>query len=144
MNQLLIFETFVLVKHHVDKIYDDQLRLGDMYNYYDFGSYMIYSAYPQYKVFIDGRAEMYGPQRLKEYFSVIGIEPGWEQTLKKYNVNFIIINNSSIFSKFLLNNNMWKIVYSDEVADIFVRNVSENKLLIEKFTAMSEKIHNNL
>ncbi len=107
---------------------------GNMFNEYDFGTYIIYSAYPQYKVFIDGRAEMYGTDRFKDYYRIQKIRPGWENILEKYNVNFMMINNDSTLSKFLLINNDWKLIYSDAVADIFVKNIAQNKSVIDKYS----------
>jgi hypothetical protein len=115
---------------------------GNMFNDYHFGTYIIYSAYPQYRVFIDGRAEMYGAERLKDYYKIRTIEPVWEKLLEKYDVNFIIINRYSILSQFLLKNNTWRIIYSDPVADIFVRNTLENKFLIEKYS--NERLYGRL
>jgi hypothetical protein len=107
---------------------------GNMFNEYDFGTYIIYSAYPQYKVFIDGRAEMYGPERFKDYYRIQKVRPGWEKILEKYNVNFMIINNDSTLSKFLLADNNWKLIYSDAVSDIFIKNIAQNKPVIEKYS----------
>ncbi|MBN1364366.1 MAG: hypothetical protein JW976_06130 [Syntrophaceae bacterium] len=119
---------------------------GNMYNEYDFGTYIIYSAYPQYRVFIDGRAEMYGAERLKEYYRVRRTEPGWEKVLDKYDINLIIVYHNLSLSQSLLNNNKWRLIYSDTVADIFVRNSLKNKSLIEKYsmkTVIVENIHKN-
>lgn len=113
---------------------------GNMYNEYNFGTYIIFSAYPQYRVFIDGRAEMYGTERLRDYYRIRRLEPGWEKILEKYDVNFAIINHYSTLSQFLLNNNKWRLIYSDQVADIFVRSISENKLLIEKYNNAGQSI----
>ena len=106
---------------------------GNMYNEYEFGDYFIYSAYPQYKVFIDGRADMYGVERMKEYYKVNQLKPGWEKILDKYDVNFIVFNTDAILSRFLLENNTWRLIYSDKVANIFVKNVPLNHQLIEKY-----------
>jgi hypothetical protein len=99
---------------------------GNMYNEYEFGDYVIYSAYPQYRVFIDGRADMYGVERMKEYYKVNQLKPGWEKILDKYNVNFIVFNTDSILSRFLLERNTWRLIYSDKVANIFVKCTSES------------------
>ncbi|MRS01606.1 hypothetical protein EG832_00005, partial [bacterium] len=40
---------------------------GNMFNNDEFGDYVIYAAWPRYKVFFDGRSDMYGSGRLKEY-----------------------------------------------------------------------------
>ncbi|HOP48287.1 MAG TPA: hypothetical protein PK874_11555 [Desulfobacteraceae bacterium] len=106
---------------------------GRMFNEYEFGDYIIYSAYPQYRVFIDGRADMYGSEWLKEYCRIITLSPGWEKKLEKYNVNFIIFNTDSVLSEFLLISSEWHLIYSDKVANIFVKNTPENKYLIEKY-----------
>ncbi len=68
---------------------------GNMFNLYNSGGYLIWSLYPDYKVFIDGR-------NLNEtaYFhynqiigSSIGKDPGmplWKRLLNAYDVNFIL------------------------------------------------------
>jgi hypothetical protein len=106
---------------------------GNMYNEYEFGDYVIYSAYPQYRVFIDGRADMYGTKWMKEYYNVSELKPGWEKILEKNNINFIFFNTNSILSTFLLERKEWRLIYSDKVANIFVKNVAENQRLIEKY-----------
>ena len=106
---------------------------GNMFNNDEFGDYIIYSAYRQYKVFIDGRLDMYGPARSKEYSEVILHRPGWEKILKKYDIKWIIFNAESIFSTFLLANSEWRLIYSDKVANIFVKNIPENQYLISKY-----------
>ncbi len=105
---------------------------GNMYNGYEFGDYIIYSAYPRYKVFIDGRADMYG-DRFKDYFKIDRLEPGWESLLEKYKVNFIIFNADAILSKFLLTDSRWHLIYSDKLANIFVKNIPRNNDLIQKY-----------
>ena len=106
---------------------------GNMYNDYEFGDYIIFSAYPQYRVFIDGRADMYGVDRMKDYYKVNQLRPGWESILDRHNINFIVFNADSILSRFLLEKSMWKLIYSDKVANIFIRNISQNHQLLEKY-----------
>jgi hypothetical protein len=106
---------------------------GNMYNEYEFGDYIIYSAYPQYKVFIDGRADMYGTEWMKDYYKLSQLKQGWDKVLEKNNINFIIFNTDSILSRFLLGRNEWRLIYSDKVANIFVKNMPVNQGLIEKY-----------
>ena len=54
---------------------------GNMFNNFYFGGYLIYSAYPNYKVFIDGRTLMYGNERFKEYCAVDDVKPGWKKDI---------------------------------------------------------------
>ena len=106
---------------------------GNMFNNDQFGDYIIYAAWPEYKVFFDGRSDMYGVKRMKEYGKVIRIEQGWDKVLEKYNINWIIYGANSCLTQFLLERNDWKLIYADKVANIFVRNMPENKLLINKY-----------
>jgi hypothetical protein len=106
---------------------------GSMFNNDEFGDYIIYAAWPEYKVFFDGRSDMYGKEIMKEYYKVIGFEHGWDSVLQKYNMDWIMFNNMSALSRFLLERSDWKLIYSDKVANIFVRNIPEYQYLIEKY-----------
>jgi hypothetical protein len=106
---------------------------GNMYNNDEFGDYIIYAAWPEFRVFFDGRSDMYGVEIMKEYFKVMGFESGWETVLQKYGMNWIIFNNKSALSRFLLERDDWKLIYSDKVANIFVRRIPVNQPLIDKY-----------
>lgn len=106
---------------------------GNMFNNDEFGDYMIYAAWPEYRVFFDGRSDMYGAGRMKEYFKVSRVESGWKDVLKKYRMNWVIYNADSPLSRFLLADSDWRLIYADKVADIFVKNIPENRELIRKY-----------
>ncbi len=98
----------------------------------EYGDYLIYAAWPQYKVFFDGRSDMYGPPILKEYFQVIHLGYGMTDVFRKYDFNWVFYDRESPLSSFLLSNPGWRLVYSDAIANIFVRNTPENGPIIEK------------
>ncbi len=106
---------------------------GNMFNNDEFGDYIIYAAWPQYKVFFDGRSDMYGTEMMKEYFKVTRIQPDIDNVLEKYKIDWIIYDSGSSLSVYLLQKKDWKLIYSDGVADIFVRDIEENQHLIEKY-----------
>ncbi|HEY6872536.1 MAG TPA: hypothetical protein VI298_07425 [Geobacteraceae bacterium] len=106
---------------------------GNMFDNDEFGDYIIYAASPQYKVFFDGRSDMYGSARLKEYNKVVGFDNGWEDVLNKYQMRWIIYNANSALSRFLLKDDGWRLIYADKVAHIFVRNIPEYQYLINKY-----------
>jgi hypothetical protein len=106
---------------------------GNMFNNDEFGDYIIYAAWPHYKVFIDGRLDMYGEAGIREYFKISRIEPGWEDVIKKYNIKWIIFDAKSNLSTFLLERKEWKLLYADKVANIFVRDIPEYGYLISKY-----------
>ena len=106
---------------------------GNMLNDDAFGDYVIYAAWPRYKVFIDGRTDMYGASRIREYIKVIGINPDWQSVLDKYNINWAFQPANSPLSLLLLERQDWRLIYADEIAHLFVTNTPENKMLINRF-----------
>lgn len=106
---------------------------GNMFNNDEFGDYIIYAAWPNYMVFFDGRSDMYGIERLKEYSKVIHIEEGWEKVFEKYDIDWIFFDANSILSRVLIKDNEWRLIYADKIANIFVRNIPEYYYLVEKY-----------
>jgi hypothetical protein len=106
---------------------------GHMYNNDEFGDYLIYATYPRYKVFFDGRSDMYGTGRLKEYQNLTVFGPGWEELVEKYDIRWFFIGSDSVLTRYLLERPEWKLIYSDNVANIHVKNSEEYRYLIDKY-----------
>jgi hypothetical protein len=111
----------------------DEKIEGKVFDSFDFGSYLIYAAWPQIEVFIDGRADMYSKEHTDEYLKVVSVKRGWQEILKKYDIRCIIYNNGSPLSNVLLETDDWHLIYSDPVANIFVKKMPENQPLINKY-----------
>ncbi len=56
-----------------------------------------------------------------------------EYIIKKYKIQWIIFYNDSYFSRFLLGRDDWKLIYSDKMANIFVKDISKYEYLIKKY-----------
>jgi len=112
---------------------------GNMFNNDEFGDYVIYSAWPLYKVFFDGRIDMYGTEKLKEYVKVRNFDDGWEKILDKYRINWIFFNTESSLARFLKIHKDWVLIYQDKVACIFIKNIEANRLIIDKFAKNNKK-----
>lgn len=106
---------------------------GNMFNTDQFGDYIIFAAWPQYRVFVDGRSDMYGARYMREYFNVARVEPGWEQTLSGHNITWVITGSESTLSTVLKDRGKWVQIYGDRVANIFVKNVPEHRKLIDRY-----------
>lgn len=106
---------------------------GNMFNNDEFGDYIIYAAWPQYRVFIDGRLDMYGTERIKQYYKVKNFDTDWELVMGKYDMNWIIFDADSQFSRYLRDRSDWRLIYADKVANIFVRNIVLYQPLIRKY-----------
>jgi hypothetical protein len=106
---------------------------GNMFNNDEIGDHVIYNLYPQYKVFVDGRLDMYGTRILKEYDRVISLQPGWRDVLVKYDINFVFYYTDSLLSRILTSDEGWRQIYIDNVASIFLRNTPENANVIARY-----------
>jgi hypothetical protein len=58
----------------------------NIYHPYEWGGYLIWKLYPQYKAFIDSR----GIGSVKDYKRVLDAEPGWEKILERHGVNTVL------------------------------------------------------
>ena len=106
---------------------------GNMFNNDEFGDYLIYAAWPKYKVFFDGRSDMYGEKWGTQYLKVVNLRPGWEQVIEKHNMTWIFCHAASSLSAILLEKNEWQLIYADKLAHIFVKRIPEYSSLIEKY-----------
>lgn len=93
----------------------------NLYNTYDWGGYLLWNLYPEYRVFIDGRADLYGDAFIEEFLSVYRGEEGWQARLQHYGVNTVLIQPAASLAKALQQSTEWVKVYEDELAVIFVR-----------------------
>ena len=94
---------------------------GPIYNRYGWGGYLIYHLYPEYRVYIDGRADVYGDAFFAEAMRVYDGLGNWREPLDRYGVRTVIIDPNVAMSTLLRNDREWSKVYEDDQAVIFVR-----------------------
>ncbi|WP_136513121.1 hypothetical protein [Geomonas edaphica] len=116
---------------------------GNMFNSDEFGDYLVYAAAPAYKVFIDGRLDMYGVDHLKEYHKVTEFKQGWEDVLEKYRITWIFFPADAPLARYLLLHKDWKLIYADKVTNIFVKNIPQYRYLIERYPAVKPAVVDN-
>jgi hypothetical protein len=90
---------------------------GRLFNTYNWGGYLIYN-YPEQKVFVDGRTDLFGDEILGEWLTVIQAADGWQTALEKWGVTRIIIEPDRPLAK-VLPYNGWIETYRDSVAVVY-------------------------
>lgn len=85
------------------------------------GGYLIYSLYPQTKVVVDDRHDLYGDQFIKDYLQVTFIQEGWNRILEQEHVDWILMPPGSTLANMLRLESNWKIVHEDSTAVLFQR-----------------------
>jgi hypothetical protein len=106
---------------------------GEMYNYFIWGGYLLYRAWPEHKVFIDGQTDFYGESFTREYDQVLNLRDGWHEVLERYGVDWVIIPTESALVAALLSEPDWRLVYNDETAAILLNAWLEECLSREDF-----------
>ncbi|MBI4999211.1 hypothetical protein HZB97_00385 [Candidatus Gottesmanbacteria bacterium] len=98
---------------------------ANIFNRYEWGGFLIWQL-PEYKVFVDGRMPAWnhpsGRSPYTIYLETLQTQPGWQETLKEYKIDWILISPGT-FMDLLLKPNPekfdWQEVYRDKAAVIF-------------------------
>ncbi len=123
---------------------------GHMFNPLDWGGYLMWYLFPDYKVFIDGRglnervvvdsAKILAAER-----GNAGDSPGWEAILDHYRVSFILTYSVEHFTgrllpliPALLNDPAWYLIYADDISLIFAKDMPGNGEILRKFSLPKE------
>ena len=85
------------------------------------GGYLIYRLYPQNKVFVDDRHDLYGEEFLKEYLKAIRLTPDWNGFLEKKRVNWALLPAESSLANMLRETSQWHVVYQDGTSVLLER-----------------------
>jgi len=97
-----------------------QLLTQPVFNEYAFGGYLIFKGV---KVYMDGRADMYGDAAVQKYLAVAsGAEPDVDQVFKHWNIRWAIISPRDGLVPLLEKRPGWRKLYGDPFAVVFVRN----------------------
>jgi hypothetical protein len=98
---------------------------GPIFNDYIIGGYMIWSLYPEYKVFVDPRYFPHIEYSLTDWFSLgrYMTPDGMKVFTEKYKFKmaFILLREEHIIN-WLLSSPEWRLVYFDKVAAVIVHN----------------------
>ncbi len=94
---------------------------GNIFNNYAWGGYLLFRFGSANKIFIDGRTDMYGPERLEEYDQISEARQGWEEVMRKYDIEIVLADNKWTLTDKLSNDFRWQRVYADKQDSVFVR-----------------------
>ena len=89
---------------------------GEVLAYYDWGGYTIYKLYPQYRVFVDGRADLYGDDLLRQFQTAVQLRTGWREVLDRWNVGSVLLPPYCALAQALVLDPDWHLEYRDSQA----------------------------
>jgi hypothetical protein len=96
---------------------------GPMFNSYNWGGYLLFTLWPDYPVFVDGRTDLYDDDFLRQYISIYVADDGWQELLDEYQIQLVVVETNSILAKLLRVESDWQEVYGDQMAVVFIRGI---------------------
>ena len=101
---------------------------GRLFVYYDWAGYSIWELYPAYRVFVDGRADLYGDSLLNDSTAtMINIRTGWREILDRWKVDSALLPPDCALAQALSLEPGWRVEYRDSRAIILIRRSPEVK-----------------
>ncbi len=101
-------------------IKNNNLDLKHGLNYDNWGGYLRYSLGK--RVFIDDRADFYGPAFYSDYARVMTAAEGWQSVLDKYQIDWILFPAQSRLTETLANDPRWSLTASDAASQLYLRS----------------------
>ena len=114
---------------------------GRMYNNYALGGYLIFRLYPERKVFIDGRADLYGDEFVGQYADAQYARGAWREQFDEWEIDYAILMTKTPLYGQLSDDGEFVELFNDETYAILVRHLPRFAALIEN--AQSEAAPEN-
>jgi hypothetical protein len=103
---------------------------GRIFSRFEWGEYLTWSCAPNYKVFMDGRIEIYPDSVWDQYAEVTQGLPGWHKILDDYQVDFLVLDREYHARTGLLprvaESPQWTVGFETGQAVVFVRTPSQD------------------
>ena len=101
---------------------------GHMFNTYGFGGYLVYSLWPEQKVFIDGRGDLYELNGVfSSYMDIALLKPTALTVLQVYGIESCLLDPKEPLATVLAAQPDWRKTYSDGVSVLYVRQPDSDK-----------------
>jgi hypothetical protein len=103
---------------------------GPLFNHYDWGGYLIWKLYPGTRVFIDGRADLYGEPLLNQFANTYQFKNDWQTSLDQWHIATVVVPRNSALAAGLQHAPNWVVQYQDSQSAILVHlNPDESSLI---------------
>ncbi len=96
-------------------------KTGAVFNEMEWGGYLLY-AQPGIPVFIDGHADFFGEDLVREYLTARLGGSGWEEVLHRYQVEWTITRSEAPLNQLLELSEGWQFVLNDGLAAVYRRD----------------------
>jgi hypothetical protein len=106
---------------------EKQKLTGPVFSPDYWGGYLIYRFYPDTRVVVDDRHDLYGDEFFKSYLKMWRVEEGWKEFLDEHPVQSLVLPRNAALANALIGDSRWKEVYRDEMAVVFENESTVNQ-----------------
>lgn len=93
-----------------------------MLNHYNWGGYFIWRLYPEYRVYIDGRADLYGDAFMNDLATTYYLKgDSWRSPFERWGIQTVVLPPDAPLVTALRALPDWELIYSDKQAVILIR-----------------------
>jgi hypothetical protein len=91
-------------------------------NHYNWGGYFIWRLYPEYRVYIDGRADLYGDAFMDDLATTYYLRgDSWQSPLEKWGIRTVVLPPDAPLVTALSAMPAWKTIYADAQAVVLTK-----------------------
>jgi hypothetical protein len=105
----------------------EQAVQGPIFSPDYWGGYLIYRLYPEKRVVVDDRHDLYGEEFLERYLKVWRVEEGWDWSMASWRYPYLLLPRNAALTNALVGDPQWKAIYRDETAVVFENESKANQ-----------------
>lgn len=100
---------------------------GPMFNELNYGGYLIWRLWPEYRVFIDNRNDIFYDGAFEEFTDAVVVGGGspWRRVFERYGIRLVVIEPMSMLADILSDEPAWECIYEDRKVVIFALRSAE-------------------
>lgn len=93
-----------------------------MLNHYNWGGYFIWKLYPDYRVYIDGRADLYGDAFMDDFAALYYLKgDNWQSAFARWGIRTVALPPDAPLVSALRSLPEWETIYSDKQAIVLTK-----------------------
>lgn len=93
---------------------------GPLVHSYNWGGYLVWRLWPDYRSYVDGRTDLFGQDLLDEYLQVWQAEPEWQEIVERRGFQTALLEPWSPLT-LVLQSQGWTVAYQDDQAVVLER-----------------------
>jgi hypothetical protein len=94
---------------------------GPVFHHQPWGGYLIYAWYPERRVFIDGRMDMYGNAIVDDYLNAAEAKPQWAEIFNRWGIQTVLLPKDSPLAAVLRADPQWQRHFEGNIEEVFGR-----------------------